>query len=256
MKSPRHTLLAALILAAAATCALATTMTIHFKDGTAKKYDTSAIASVTYSETAQTAVTHNYLLNESFQSGLGQTWEPVAVVGGDFNRFARIGPGGLQVSVAAGNSWTKTGIMSRLPLFTVAPGMETAPLRLELTFDPAKTTGYVIGLTTVKDADMWRQLNVWFHFGRNSDTETFSYLVNTQNGSESYNNLKGPAAAPTSVTLTISPGFVHVETSNGMKAEGRFSWLKDGAPVYFYIFTHPREQQGPAAFTLTSLRMY
>ena len=167
MKSPRKTVLAALAAAAAVTCALATTMTIEFKDGTAVRFDTSKIASVTYSDTNQ-AVTHRYLLEESFQSGLGQTWEPFGVVGGDFNRFGRVAPGRLEVDVPAGNHWTKTGIMSRLPLFTVAPGMEAAPLRIELTFDASKTTGYVIGLTEVKDADMWRQQNVWFHFGLSS----------------------------------------------------------------------------------------
>jgi len=255
MKSPRKTVLAALLAAAAVTCVLATTMTIQFKDGTAVRFDTSKIASVTYSDTNQ-AVTHRYLLEESFQSGLGQTWEPFGVVGGDFNRFGRVAPGRLEVDVPAGNHWTKTGVMSRLPLFTVAPGMEAAPLRIELTFDASKTTGYVIGLTEVKDADMWRQQNVWFHFGLSSAVETFGYLVNTQNSGESYGQLKGPAAAPETVTLTITPGMVRLETSTGMKSEGRFSWLKAGTPVYFYLFSHPRDDGGPAAFALTSLRMY
>jgi hypothetical protein len=258
MRNARQSLLVALTLAGAATCAVATTMTVHLKDGTVAKFDTSKIASVTYSETVSTTQpqTNKPVLEESFRSGLSGTWEPIAVVGGDYNRFAKITPGLLEVNVPAGNHWTKTGIMSAKPLFTVTAGMETAPVRIELTFDAARTTGCVIGLTEAKDADMWRQQNVWFHFGVTSPTETFSYLVNTQNGAESYGTAKGPASAPTTVILTITPGFVRVETSTGMKGEGKFSWLRVGAPVYFYIFTHPKGDQGPAAFALQSIRMY
>ena len=93
-------------------------------------------------------------------------------------------------------------------------------------------------------------------FRPDSPTESFSYLVNTQNGGESYGTAKGPATAPTTVTLTITPGFVRVETSNGVKEEGKFSWMRAGAPVYFYIFTHPKDNGGPAAFALQSIRMY
>ncbi|MCX5795936.1 MAG: hypothetical protein NTY77_10615 [Elusimicrobia bacterium] len=259
MRVPRPTRTAALALSllGAASWALASTMTVRLKDGTSTSYDTARIESVTFSESsARRAAAGKTLFEESFRSGLGDAWEPVAVVGGDFDRFAKLIPGRLEVAVPEGNHWTKTGIMSKAPFFTVAPYMALSPLKIDLGFDPAKTTGYVIGISEVKDADMWRQQNAWFHFITVSPTETSAYLVNTQNGGENYGSVKGPAAAPVTVTLSVSPGMLRVETSAGMKLEGRFSWLKPGVPVYLYVFSHPKDDQGPAAFALESIRKY
>ncbi|MDD5476452.1 MAG: hypothetical protein PHU03_08085 [Syntrophales bacterium] len=161
--------------------ALATTMTIKFKDGTTVKYDTARIESVNFSEAAA----------------------PVAQEG--TNLFEETFPSGLSES---------------------------------------------------KTQDLYWAQNVWFHIGRPSVTSTSSDLSNTQNGGENYGSAKGPAAFPGTVTLTIKPGFVSVETSTGIKQEGKFAWLKPGSSAYLYIFSHPTAEGLPAAFVLEKIRMF
>jgi hypothetical protein len=178
------------------------------------------------------------------------------VVGGDFARFAKSAADSLDVSVPAGNHWGKTGIMSREQLFSVSKDMEENPLRIKLILDPDKTTGFCLALSEAKDADVWRQSNVWFHSGRNSRTETFAYLVNTQNGGESYGDVKGPGDMPEVVTLTIKPGYMRVETDTGMVKEGKFAWLKPGVSAYFYLFSHPKASGEAAAYALKSVKIY
>ncbi|MFH0801543.1 MAG: hypothetical protein V2A78_04040 [bacterium] len=259
MKLSRKTLAAVLVITLLCTVswALATTMTIKFKDGTVVNYDATKIESVIFSETATPGAQEGTaIFEDTFPSGLSDTWEPIACAGGSFDKFAKALPGRIEVIVPEGNSWGKTGIVSRQPLFTVGPDMETAPLALELKFDPARTTGLIIGLSESKTQDLYWAQNVWFHIGRPSVTATSSDFSNTQNGVENYGSAKGPAAFPGTVTLTIKPGFVSVETSTGIKQEGKFSWLKPGSSAYLYIFSHPTAEGLPAAFILEKIRMF
>lgn len=251
-------MLAAAAAMSIAGTALAGTMIIRLKDGTSASYDTAQIESVRFSDAGGSGSTREgrALFEERFAGNLSEAWEKIEVVGGNFSKFAINTATAFAVVVPAGNYWGKTGIMSRDRFFTVNSNMEENPLKIKLTFDPDKTTGFCLALSEGKNADVWVLGNMWFHFGRKSATETFANFVNTQNGGENYGSAEGPGESPETVTLTIKPGFIRAETSTGMVREGKFAWLKPGTSAYFYLFSHPAEVNGPAAFALKSIRMY
>jgi hypothetical protein len=195
------------------------------------------------------------LLTETFNSGLSSTWEPIQVVGGNFDRFATVGNGKLSVSVPAGNSWGKTGIMTSRAFFPLSATMAVKPLKLTFDFDADKTTGYVIALSQAKDADVWRVQNVWFHWGIPNPLEGKAYLVNTRNNADKGGESRTPPRAPESVTLAVRPGNVAVTTSDNSTITAGISWLKEGVPVYIYIFSHPWNQGESATFVLKSIRI-
>ena len=236
--------------------AVASTMVIRMQDGTSVSYDTGQISAVTFADAPVSSQSGTPpLLMEDFSAGLSSMWEPIQVVGGNFGRFASVANGRLAVSVPAGNSWGKTGIMSRTPLFSVDPGMAANPLKLTFEFDPNATTGYVIALSQAKDADVWRVQNAWFHWGRPTLIEGKAYLVNTQNSGDKGGESRTPSQAPKSVTLSVRPGSVEAVTSHGSRIHAQISWLKAGVPVYLYIFSHPWNQHDAASLALTSIKI-
>lgn len=237
--------------------AQAASMVIRFNDGRTVVHDTSRISSITFDVDQQAGIPNAgaYLLNEEFVGGLSGLWEPIQVVGGNFARFAALSQGKLVVSVPPGNSWGKTGIMSRTPLFTVDGGMSMNPLKLSFEFAPEQTTGYIIALAQPKDADVWRVQNYWFHWGQPSMISGRVYVANTQNSGDKGGESATPPQAPATVTLAIRPGSVEATTSQGTRLAMNLGWLKPGVPVYLYVFSHPWNQHGAASFALKSIRV-
>jgi hypothetical protein len=202
------------------------------------------------------AAADNPKFNEDFRSGkLSAVWEPLQAVGGSFKRFAKVESGRLVVSVPPGHGWGKTGIMSREPLFTVREAMAKTPLTVDFAFGDDRSTGYCIALSAVKDADVWRQANVWLHWAKKSEAEGAFYFSNTQDREEDQGATKTEAKPSRMVTLAISPETVKVTTSQGQHLSGTFSWLKAETPVYLYVFSHPAGDGGPADMVLHSIRM-
>ncbi len=244
------------LMFAAVSFSSASTLVIKLTDGTALSYDTALISSMFFADSQASSQPGNApLLTEDFSSGLSTIWEQIQVVGGNFERFAKVSPGKLAVTVPAGNSWGKTGIMSRTPLFSVDAGMTDKPLKISFDFDQSATTGYVIALSQSKNADVWVTQNVWFHWGKPTFIEGKAYMVNTQNQGDKGGESKTPALAPKNVTLSIRPGAVEASTSHSTKTEAQISWLKPGVPVYLYIFSHPWNQHEAASFTLKSIKV-
>lgn len=195
------------------------------------------------------------LFAETFDRGLSSMWEPIQVVGGHFGRFASVGYGRLAVSVPAGHSWGKTGIMTGSALFPLSVEMAYRPLQLTFDFDANGTTGYIIALSQAKDADVWRVQNAWFHWGRPNPHEGKAYLVNTQNSADKGGDCSTPFRAPERVTLKVRPGRVEATTSYGSRIDAGISWLRVGVPIYIYIFSHPWNQSEAASFVLKSIRI-
>ena len=184
-------------------------MTIVFNNGTTVTYDTDEIRSITFSGApampkvsspgSPFAIAQPTMV-ESFQNGLGDRWDPVAVVGGDFGRFARFESGKLVVNVPRGNSWGKTGIQSRQPIFTVDRSFETQPGLVLIKTDPALTTGFVVTLASAWHHDVWVLQTVWVHIACATDEGEGSVVfINTHGpekyGSEGYLPIK-PREAP------------------------------------------------------------
>jgi len=207
-----------------------------------------------YAERLESISAANVLFEDEFESGLSPIWEPIQVVGGNFQKFAKIANGKLVVTVPENNSWGKTGIMTKSPAFTVDSGMKDNPLKIVFDFDSKNTTGYVIALSQSKHPDVYGVQNVWFHWGLPSFTEGIAYILNYQNKSESGGNVKTAARAPKTVTMSVRPGNVEVSASDSTRLSCDISWLKEGVPVYVYIFSHPWNQNGSASFSLESVQ--
>nr|WP_295466558.1 SH3 domain-containing protein [Mesorhizobium sp.] len=93
-------------------------------------------------------------------------FEPAAIAGGDFDRFARWGDGALVIDVPEGHSWGKTGLISAKPLVVLDERVFSTPTRLTLTVDPRRTTRFALALAADKLAEMWLGHQAWFSVGR------------------------------------------------------------------------------------------
>jgi hypothetical protein len=242
--------------------AMASSLIINFNDGSTVSYDTSKIMSMMYSDSqslqgpAQESV-GNVLFEEHFNGALADMWEPVSAAGGDYKRFGKVIGGKLEVSVPPNNSWGKSGIMSKDPFLTVDKSMETKPLKIVFDFNPAKTTGYVIALSTAKNADIWVNSNVWFYWIKTSALNGSTAMVDTQGAAETNSGgFTTRGTAPKSITMTIYPERVDVLESDGTQLSSKkLTQLKVGNSVYLYIFSHPAKQHDSSAFSLDSIKV-
>jgi hypothetical protein len=244
-------------------------MTIIFQNGATVTYDTDEIKSITFSGAPMApAASPSGLpfsiaqpsMTEDFDNGLGNRWDPVAVVGGDFGRFARFESGRLVVNVPQGNSWGKTGIQSRQPVFTVDRSFETQPGLILIKTDPSLTTGFVITLASSWHSDVWVLQTVWVHIACTTDEGEGSVVfINTHGpekyGSEGYLPIT-PAKAPEWVGLKVYPGKVALQLS-GMDSPAviDMGWIGEGTPVYLQVFSHPRTEGGPAAVAIDQIQV-
>jgi len=244
-------------------------MTIVFNNGSMVTYDTDEIKSITFSGTSATPVASPYGppfaivqpdIMEDFQNGLGNRWDPVAVVGGDLGRFARFESGKLIVNVPQGNSWGKTGIQSKQPIFTVDRSFAAQPGLILIKTDPALTTGFVVTLASSWHNDVWVLQTVWVHVVSATDEGEGSVVfINTQ-GPEKYGSdgllpIK-PVKAPEWVGLKVYPGKVALQVS-GMDSPAviDMGWISEGTPVYLQVFSHPRAEGGPAAVAIDQIQV-
>lgn len=241
------------LFAFVATPALTSNVVIKFQDGSSVTYDSSKISSITFSE-SQTSAGGNVLFTEEFAGDIGRVWEPIEVVGGNFKKFARVEYNTLKVVVPENNSWGKTGIMSKTPLFSVDEGMSSNPLKMVFTFDPDNTTGFVIALSREKNPDIWLEQNVWFHWGTPTISEGRAYITNSQNEAVKP-GIKTPTTAPKTLSLLVFPGKVEVTLFKGSNLSINISWLKPGVRAYLYVFSSPWRYGERASFALRSIKL-
>jgi hypothetical protein len=249
------------MLAFAGVC-VAATIIINFNDGSTAKYDTSQIMSIMFSDGTEVkppvkAAEGNILFAEDFNEGLSTIWEPMACAGGDYKRFAKFEDGKLYVNVPPNNSWGKTGIVSKEPLFTVDSNMASKPLKIVFDFDSPRTTGYVIALSTAKAQDVWHHSNVWFYWLKTSAINGVTGMVDTRAEKETTSGQQvTPGRAPKTVTLSIYPEMVEASLSDGTRLQSKkLSQLKVGNSVYLYVFSHPTQSGNPSALSLDAIKI-
>ncbi len=182
--------------------AASSVMNIWMKDGRKVEYDTAQISSISFTEGEAAGEGDSAAFTEDFRGGLSETWDSYGVVGGDFQRFARVESGRLVVRVPEGNSWAKTGIYSKEPFVTISE----SPVSVEVELDPKDTTGVCVAFSAAKDHDIWRQQTVWVTWAKVSETGGSAYFANTQNGSEHFGEIKTGPTAPRSSGWPSSTG--------------------------------------------------
>lgn len=180
--------------------------------------------------------------------GLGDIWDKLQSAGGNFDAFARFDRGALVVDVPAGNSWGKTGIMSRERLFTLGGG----PMHVTVRLDPSRTTGVCVTFASSPHPDVYVLQNVWFSWTRPASAAQASlWFGNTQNSSDgSRAELLAPLP-PAELTFTLQPGRASVRLPDGKTRTIDIGWLKPGTPVFAHVFSHPADAHLPAKFALT-----
>jgi hypothetical protein len=204
---------------------------------------------------AYPAPARRVLFQDTFAGGYAQNWTGIQAAGGNFTTFAVNTTNEVYVSVPAGNSWGKTGIRSSYYLFDVRSDYATAPMTLDFAIDPARTSGFVIALSTTAYDDIWTSENVWMAFIIDPDTGLAEFdLSNTQNATDTSIAKSAQAIAmPSKVSLTITPKHMKATLSSGQVIEGDYKWLDVGKPVYAYVFSHPIREGLASSVALKSV---
>ena len=189
---------------------------------------------------------------ETFHGALDDNWTKLQAVGGDFDRFARFQGGLLVVDVPAGNYWGKTGLVSRRPSFTGTAAPTTVTVRM----DPARTTGFCITFAPTPYQDVWLIENIWFAWIRpEGAAQADLVFVNTQNGADGRVEEKVAPAVPAELVFTFQPGRAEVRLPDGKTRSIGIRWLREGAPVFTHIFSHPPAANLPAKFALRGVEV-
>lgn len=192
-------------------------------------------------------------------SQLDPFWGKIAVIGGNFEKFARMGDKKLSINVPAGNSWGKTGIVSKAPVFSVQAGMASNPARILLEFDPAETENFVAALAPTMYPDVWLTTNTWIGWVKKPGTEISSFVLASPQGegAPTTDAEKVGRKNPQYVAITVYPGKVEVtDLVSGETLTASYSWIKTGTPIYFYLFSSPYKEGGPAKFSVKSFEIY
>ena len=249
----------------AATVALGASIVIRFKDGTQVSFDLpqgiSEIESLSIQPAGGSPATvslKDVVFRDTVDAGIGDKWDPVSLSGGSFERFAKVADGKLVVSVPAGNSWGKTGIKSKKPLFTVDEAMATNPMKVVLDFDPQNPTSFLAARVPGDAADAYALQNCWFVWsGPLAKRDPYLCLINTRNRTVEKavdgTDPKHPATAPKQVVFSVCPGTVELSMSSGQQFKVQLPWVAVGTPVYLHVTSHPAAEGDPASFSLDTV---
>jgi tetratricopeptide (TPR) repeat protein len=184
-------------------------------------------------------------------NSLGNSWDKLSAVGGNFDRFARFDGRGLSVDVPAGNSWGKTGLMAKQPMVKLGK----TPVTVTVAVDPARTSGFVVAFAATRHPDVALTNNAWMSWVRNDKGSGDLWIGNVQDAWAGRN--KGVSAptsgqAPTPFVFTLEPGRMTVRAAGQAPVSVEIGWLKEGVDLYPHLFTHPTEAGKAASLALTS----
>ena len=182
---------------------------------------------------------------------------PIQAAGGDFAKFATVSGGRLVMDVPAGNSWGKTGVRSKDPIFEVTADMATSPWSVLVELDPAASTGFVVALSPAAADDIWAYGNFWLAWIRHPIAGgTSANIVNTQNTTDTTKVLTNtPLTSPGTVAVVARPGQVQGCTSSGWGMEGNYAWMTAGTKVYAYAFSHAYDSGMPVKLAIKSIKV-
>jgi hypothetical protein len=182
---------------------------------------------------------------------------PIQAAGGDFAKFATASGGRLVVDVPANNSWGKTGVRSKDPVFEVTDDMAQNPWSVLVELEPTASTGFVVALSPAAADDIWGYGNFWLAWVRHPVAGgTSANIANTQNTADTSKVLTNtPLTAPGTVAVVARPGQVQACTSSGWGMEGSYAWMKTGTKVYAYVFAHPYDANMPVKLAVKSVKV-
>jgi hypothetical protein len=197
-----------------------------------------------------------------FSGRLDDRFEKLAVLGGDFDAFARPGPQGLAVDVPQGHSWGRTGVITSAakPLFLDGLGDGVAQT-LTLRFDAARTTAFRIMLSPSRDRCAKGQDEnaialVWAPKPNGGSTATFiateGGFSGAAQGKQRFTAETG-AASPGEVRITLSPGKAAVAIEGIEPMQGPFAMLHPSSALALCVFAEAPAENQPASMTLREI---
>lgn len=199
------------------------------------------------------------VIEDEFDGALSSLWTGIGYSGGDFQKFAKLEGGALRIVVPQGSGLGRTGIVSAAPLFTVSQAMKFDPVRILVEFDQSATDNIVLALGAVKDPNAWKLPNLWVFWNRIAGTDSSHFGISSIQGEGDYrtNSQKKGRPVPHYLLLTIWPGKAELKDPDTNESfDGSYTWLKEGASVYFYVFANPIMQGSPAKMAVKSIRVY
>lgn len=181
---------------------------------------------------------------------LGRHWIKYRAHGGDFDKHAKLIDGVLAVDVPEKSNWGKVGLMSPEPLIWLDKFTDDAEVSLTFTFDPEKTTGFMIGLAT--------------RFGLNgNDPGNPRYLLHWRKTKEGKSKAGSvidykdhiigaelSGEMPDTVKLVLTAEGIKVEADGFPATLSPWKELMDGQGFRVYVYTHPDEKNQPVKMAL------
>jgi hypothetical protein len=186
---------------------------------------------------------------------MGRGWRRYSAQGGDFAAHARFEDGALFVDVPAGASWGKAGLYSEEPLVWFDGTGEGAMAGLTFSFDPARTTGFVVALASISSLNGNDPSNPKFllHWRRTGDNSAKVAIL------RDYDRVKeidlDSGAAPEHLALLLTRGRVAVAAPDWGLAPFAFPDVQPGAGFRVYAYSHPDKADEPVKMALKRIEL-
>ncbi len=203
---------------------------------------------------ADAAVAETAALPEGvlFAGEMTADWQPVASAGGDFDRFAQVAGGALQVDVPGGAGWGKAGIWSTRPLVTFDGPRDTVALQLRL--KPDRTTNFVLSLDPRAEVEEWSVHDLRLHWTTVADGSTSHAALFVRQQQVAAVDLPGPV--PDVLELRLDPaGTARLLLPDGQSLEAQLPLPLPVEGFFLHIVTHSAEAEGPARLVLTEVSL-
>jgi hypothetical protein len=184
---------------------------------------------------------------------LGERWSTYSAHGGDYRAYARFEGGALFVDMPEKSAWAKTGLYSEPALVFLDRFGEGAEVSLTFTFDPARTSGFVIALAT--------------HYGLNGNDPGYPRFLlhwrKQKDGSAKVSlsrdreavaeTASASADAPGEVKLILTPAGVRVAAAGVPGDTIPWPEVAEGQGFRIYVYSHPDARDEPVRMALRQI---
>ncbi len=178
---------------------------------------------------------------------LGRRWTRYNAHGGDFAKHARLQDGALLVDVPEGAEWGKAGLYSPDPLIWLDRFGAGAEERVTFTFDPERTTGFVLAVTPIHGLNGNEPSKPFalLHWRQNKDGTGAKASFHLESPLEPLWEVALPARAPDTVSFVFTPLGLRI-VADGMP-DDTVTWAPIAPSQSFRIYAYSQPDEANAA---------
>ena len=188
---------------------------------------------------------------------LGRRWTKYNAQGGDFAKHAGLKDGALVVDVPEGALWGKAGLYSPQPLVWLDKFGEGAEERVTFTFDPDRTTGFVLALTPIHNLNGNDPAKPFalLHWRRTKDGSgaKATFLLEPDSPGKPLWEVALPAEAPETVAFVLTPQGLRIEAAGLTGDTVAWALLKPAQSFRIYAYSQPDEANAPVRMALKQI---